>query len=269
MGVMRIKFHPQRRAILGGVLWLAGFGPALAKSKKQVIAPGRASRVTSGQGFILEDERRVRLAGILAPRMAYEDIRAEPLAMQAREALKRLVSNRSLHFSDPAPDKFSRLRAQVFANNGNAGNPVWVQAEMIRLGFARVRSWRDDNTHTNALLALEESARQARRGLWAEQYYAVRNPQSVGVSIGSFQIVQGRIVDVAEVRGRVYLNFGADWRQDFTISIAPKDKKRFERDGIILAGLSGAKVRARGLIRQQNGPILYLDHSQALEILPE
>jgi endonuclease YncB( thermonuclease family) len=258
-----------RRTLLGCAFWLGGFGPAWArkKKKKPIIPAGRVARVISGQSFSLSDGRTVRLGAIAAPRMAYKDIRAEPLAKTSRAALRDLITDQVLSFTDPAPDKFGRLKAQVFAQDLATSPRVWVQSEMIKRGFARVHTWRDDHAQAATLLALEIEARAKRHGLWAEDYYAVRNAQTIGASIGSFQIVQGRVIDAAIVRKRVYLNFGADWRTDFTISIAPKDAKHFERAGINLAGLSGANVRARGLIRSQNGAILYVDHPEALEIL--
>ncbi len=200
--------------------------------------------------------------------MAYEDVRGEPLATLARKALYAIVQNRILHFEDPVPDRYSRIKAQCFVEQAETKEPLWVQGEMIRLGWARVHTWQDDHARANQLLILEEAARANKSGLWAEPYYAVRKPETIGAAIGSFQIVQGRIIDAALVRKRVYLNFGADWRKDFTISIAPKDVRRFTRVGIVLAGLSGARVRARGLVRSQNGPILYLNHPEALEVLP-
>ncbi|PHS28980.1 MAG: nuclease (SNase) [Robiginitomaculum sp.] len=264
---MQSKISMSRRGLLGGAVWLASGAPAWAKKKKKAIPSGRVARVISGQSITLQDGRTVRLGSIDAPRMAYQDIHAEPLAKAARNALTRLVQDRALHFENAAPDRYDRLKAQVFAQTGQSSQPVWVQGAMTRQGYARVHTWRDDHARAAELLRLEESARDARRGVWAEAYYAVRNPQTIAASVGSFQIVQGRIVDAAIVRKRVYLNFGSDWRTDFTISIAPKDAKRFERAGIRLAGLSGVRVRARGLIRSQNGPILYLDHPEALEIL--
>jgi len=256
-----------RRTLLGGAFWLGGFRPAWAKKQKKVIPPGRVARVISGQRFALQDGRTVRLGSIDAPRMAYQDIHAEPLARTARNALAHLIQDRVLSFEEAAPDRYDRLKAQVYAQADPNEDPVWIQGAMIRHGHARVHTWRDNHAQAAELLRLEQNARAARRGIWAEAYYAVRNPQTIGASVGSFQIVQGRIVDAAIVRKRVYLNFGTDWREDFTISIAPKDVRTFERVGIHLAGLSGVLVRARGLIRILNGPTLYLDHPAALEIL--
>jgi len=258
-----------RRALLGAVFWLGATAPTWAKKKKTAISPGRVARVISGQSFTLQDGRTVRLGSIDAPRMAYQDIHAEPLAKAARNALAFLIQDRPLHFEEAAPDRYDRLKAQVYAQADSGEKPVWIQGAMIQQGYARVHTWPDNKAHATTLLRMEDQARAARLGIWAEAYYAVRNPQTVGASVGSFQIVQGRIVDAAVVRKRVYLNFGADWREDFTISIAPKDIRAFERAGIHLPGLSGVSVRARGLIRTLNGPILYLDHPEALEILSD
>ena len=223
--------------------------------------------MTNGQSLTLYDGRTVRLGTIQAPRMATKGMPPEPLAIEARNALRRLTQDHALTFSDPVPDKFSRLRAQVFADTGTTDPPLWVQGEMITQGLARVHTRRDDQARAHQLLALEETARKTRRGIWAQPYYALRTPNNAGAAIGSFQIVQGRIFDVAEVRERIYLNFGEDWRHDFTINIAPKDKRQFTRVGIDLIGLAGAEVRVRGLVRFLNGPIIYLDHAAAFEVL--
>ena len=40
---------------------------------------------------------------------------------------------------------------------------------------------------------------------------------------GRFELVEGEVLNADEVRGRGYLNFGRDWRQDFTASFAPEE----------------------------------------------
>ena len=39
--------------------------------------------------------------------------------------------------------------------------------------------------------------------------------------IGTFQLVGGRGLAVARIKGRVYVNFGAECRTDFTVAGAP------------------------------------------------
>lgn len=228
--------------------------------------PGRVRTVTSGDSFILEDGRSVRLGAIEAPRIARKGQRAEPFAQEARRFLENLLVEKEVTFTRQGPDRYGRLRAHGYIK-GEDGKRIWLQGALITNGLARVRTWRDDHAQADKLLALESATRRAAKGLWSSPYFAVRTPQTVALARGSFQIVQGRIVDAAIVRRRVYLNFGADWRKDFTISIAPKYVRSFTRAGVDLAGLSGALVRGRGLITWQGGPMLNLDHPAALEIL--
>ena len=83
----------------------------------------------------------------------------------------------------------------------------------------------------------------------------------------SYEIVEGRIETVAEVRGRTYLNFGKNWRRDFTITIASDAAKLFEGQNEGLAALRGRSVRVRGWIENVNGPSINLTHPEQLEIL--
>ncbi len=67
--------------------------------------------------------------------------------------------------------------------------------------------------------------------------------------------------------GRVFLNFGADWRTDFTISASRATRNRFEAAGVRLETLDGAVVRVRGWLQEENGPMIILTHPAQLDII--
>ena len=46
-----------------------------------------------------------------------------------------------------------------------------------------------------------------------------RRPSALADSTGRFRIVRGRVLRVAPTESYVYLNFGADWRADFTVRV--------------------------------------------------
>jgi hypothetical protein len=71
------------------------------------------------------------------------------------------------------------------------------------------------------------------------------------------------------VRKRTYLNFGADWRSDFTITIAPKDRRLFEADGIDPLIYQGKRVRVRGWLKSYNGPLIDATHPEQIEVIVE
>ena len=71
----------------------------------------------------------------------------------------------------------------------------------------------------------------------------------------------------AKVRDNVFLNFGADYKTDFTILIDKQGQRRFKRAGIDPRSLEGARVRVRGWVEMKNGPMIELDHVERLEVL--
>ncbi|MBT7757930.1 MAG: thermonuclease family protein, partial [Rhodospirillaceae bacterium] len=85
--------------------------------------------------------------------------------------------------------------------------------------------------------------------------------------LGGFQLIEGIVLKTALVRGRVYLNFGQDWRQDFTITVAPRDRRLFDRAGFDHQGLAGHRVRVRGWLKHYNGPSIEASHPEQIEIL--
>ena len=138
---------------------------------------------------------------------------------------------------------------------------------MVRLGYGRVRSYADTAWEIEALLEMENNAREAGRGLWQSESFSVRapNPNPLAQHVDSFQIVEGLIISAAQVRGMTFLNFGSDYKTDFTVSIARRDRRKFEQAGIDLEDMEGRRVRVRGWVELYNGPVIWLDHPQALE----
>jgi hypothetical protein len=119
------------------------------------------------------------------------------------------------------------------------------------------------------LLTLEADARKAKRGIWADAFYRVRKPEDVASEIGTFQIVEGKVTAVGGGRGRLYLNFGADYRTDFTVTVSVRDRKRLAKEGIDPAAWAGKSIRIRGWLSLLNGPEIELTHAEQVEVIGE
>lgn len=230
---------------------------------------GKAARVIDGDSLIFESGLRVKLAGILAP--AGKGSSAQAYVKRSTQALETLVAGRKigLFYSGQTRDRYDRAIAQVFTLRPDGTADQWIQNELIKLGAARVRSYAGSVWRNDVLLKSELIAREAGRGLWQSADYGVRSPapNALAQHVDSFQIVEGLIISTAQVRGQTYLNFGSDYRTDFTVSIARKHRKLFEKVGVDLVALEGARVRVRGWVELYNGPVMWLDHPDALEEL--
>lgn len=241
-------------------LWL----PAQA-ARLPVFEPGETATVAAVDGgeIALADGRHVRLVGIEAPHPAAAHLRAWPYAAEAKAALEKLVVGREveLRFGGNRRDRWGRILAQVFVGTR------WVQGELIRRGLARVASAADNRAGVTELLAREARARQARRGIWRDRFYAVRDADEVGRYAGSFQIVEGEVVDTALVEGQLFVNFGADWRTAFSLRLASDALRLFRSEGITAASLKGARLRVRGWVRGGERPIIDITHPEQIERL--
>ena len=223
--------------------------------------------VPAGDLLILSDGRTVRLAGIEAPKRVTgrEGPEVRPLSDAARAALADRVLGRAvgLALADPPVDRWGRLRAHAVVADGRR----WVQAALVEAGFARVAADPGSAAAARRLLALEAAARAARRGIWAEPFYALRRPIETPGYVDTFQIVEGEVREVSVARsGRIYLNFGADWRTDFTVAVDRQARPAFAGAGIDPAALAGRPVRVRGWIYAFDGPRIDLAAPWQIEL---
>ena len=208
----------------------------------------------------------VRLVGLQAPKLPLgrRGFQKWPLADRAKEALEKLVLDRkvTLYYGGRRMDRHGRILAHLKRDDG-----LWIQGEMLRQGLARVYSFADNRTQVQDLLNAERAARAENKGIWGNSFYRIRTFVEAERYINSFQIVEGTVQNVAIVRGRAYLNFGSNWRTDFTISIAPKSVRLFRREGLDLEKMNGATVRVRGWLKSFNGPMIEVSHPEQIEVL--
>jgi len=130
---------------------------ALACAGGQTFS-GKVVGVTDGDSISVMHEGRgeaVRLNGIDAPE------RGQAFGAAAKRQLSDLIFGKVVRVEVRSKDRYQRTVADVFVG------ATLVNAEMVRAGYAwwfRRYAPRDAR-----LRALEEEAREARRGLWAEE----------------------------------------------------------------------------------------------------
>ncbi len=254
------------------LILLAVAAPAAAQLEADAAAPerARAVEIVDGDTLVLEDGLQVRLVGIQAPKLPLgrPNFQTWPLAEEAKAALSVLALDRELRlaYGGRRMDRHGRLLAQLYTAE-DGGTERWLQGALLEAGMARVYSFADNRALVPEMLALETRARAQRRGIWAHPYYAIRDPEAAAAHIGSFQLVEGRVLEAAVVRGRAYLNFGDDWREDFTITLAPEVRRRFEAEGIDPRHYQATRVRVRGWLKSFNGPMIEVTHPEQIEVL--
>jgi endonuclease YncB( thermonuclease family) len=226
---------------------------------------GVAAEIVDGDTLFLDNGTEVRLVGLQAPKLALgrKGFEPWPLADESKAQLEELTLGKhlSLSYGGRRVDRYGRALAHLHGDDG-----LWIQGEMLRLGMARVYTFRDNTALAGQMLELERQARAAGRGIWSHPFYAVRRHDRLKKDIGSFQLVEGRVRRVAQVRGNTYLNFGEDWRTDFTVFVDSRDRRRMEKAGHDLHALEGQVIRVRGWVKSYNGPSIRVDHWEQIEV---
>jgi micrococcal nuclease len=238
----------------------AGLMLAALAAPATAAEPVRTEAVLDGDTLKLEGGAVLRLVGIRAPKGA-DETRFAALAQARLDALAAGQSL-TLEIGGLGRDRHGRILAQATRADG-----VWLQGAMLEAGLARVETFADNRARAAQLLAAEAAARDARRGLWTDARYRVLTPEEAERAGDGFHLVEGVVRRATERRGRLYLDFGADWRRDFTVAIAGGGRARFRAAGLDPVRLEGARLRVRGWMRRLNGPMIEATHPEQIERL--
>ena len=228
--------------------------------RMQTIATGAVERVVDHRTLALADGRQVWLAGI--------DIPANRAAEAAQEVGRLTLAKSVVLKGGPsATDRYGRLAAHVFV--GSEGLERSVQHDMLAAGLARVAAHVGDGVCAAELLALEQLARTARRGIWADPQSVQRaeNPAAILGQRGRFALVEGTVLSVRESGGTIYVNFGRRWSEDFTVTIAKRSERIFGAAGMEPKRLERRRVRVRGVVEERGGPWIEAARPEQIEVL--
>ncbi len=226
----------------------------------------RFLRAVTGDSFLTREGREIRLASVLAPGSDGETP-GEDILAASRDALTRAVGEGTLRIAPvgEGTDRYGRIIADVFVGD------VWLQARLVGEGVLRVAPDIASAPCSVVLLRVESDARAANDGHWGDAYFRVLSLGDIMAGedrlAGSFQIMEATILDVTSYRGRYFLNFGDDYRTDFTVTIAPDDMRHFRAGGIDPDIWAGRRVRVRGWMETYNGPNLPIAAPEAIEVL--
>jgi hypothetical protein len=211
-----------------------------------------------GDTVRLADGRLVHVAGVEAVKS-----RSADLAATARTEVRRLVE-RGVIVGNPqpaAPDRYGRLHADAWLGDGRS-----LAEELLSTGLARVRLFPGERPCLVKLLSAESQARAARRGLWALSDFAIRRADDPSLleRSGLYDLVEGRVASIGHGKLMVFLDFGRNYRRDFTILVplAMVDALPLPADA-----LKGRRVRVRGVIEESGGPAIRLGTPGDIELL--
>ena len=172
----------------------------------------------------------------------------------------------------PKPDYLGRI--PVLIRDQAKTSPITWQEALLSKGLALLMA--ETPGDLSRLITAEDDAISGGAGMWRDHgsdtaFYTVANTSDtagvaksghadVADAIGRFVVVDGVVVSVENQEWRSYLNFGQNWRRDFTIAIGAELRDVLTSpDGGFDAWI-GRKVRVRGVVENRGGPYIALQN---------
>jgi len=127
---------------------------------------------------------KVRYIGIDTPETVHPTKGEEPYGIEASNKNKELVGGKTIRLEKDVSetDKYGRLLRYVYVDD------LFVNAELVRLGYAQVSTYPPDVRYQDYFLQLQREAREASRGLWGiVQETPTSMPEPAAEYVGSIK----------------------------------------------------------------------------------
>ncbi len=247
----------------------AGGPPSRHDWKKMTIVDqGKVKAFLRGDLIMLDNYRRYRLVNILIP--PYEDPRAA-------EALReKFLGDYVTVYAYPqdngawATDKQGLPLVHVVTQQG-----AWLQQFLVRNGLAHAYNSYAGNALLPQLMYAENQAAEAHAGLWQGTANGIKAPDQAGDYVGSYEIVEGRIMSVrySNSGGGIFFNFGTNVLTCFS-AILPDEFLMWYTEGdrryaVRTSDWTGRNVQLRGWIVEENHkPVMHITNKDQINVLP-
>lgn len=217
---------------------------AVAATSQAAKAPARAA--LTEQVAALGPDQAIQLA--TSGSAVFADI-IFPDAALAEQWLGTNLVQKPLTFTAHDPDRYGRrlIHSDMVPDMLRAGVAVTYATAKLPAGWQ----------------AAEASARLAKRGVWGQGRLVVA-PQNAAQHIHQFRVVEGTVTRVFTTKSATYVNFGDNWQSDFSVTIAGRARRGMKE---VLAQLhEGTRVRVRGTLYEENGPMVKITRPEQFEI---
>lgn len=218
-------------------------------------------RVIDGDTIVVEPDERIRYVGIDTPETG------EPFSEEAMEFQKKVVLGSRVRIAtcEQEPrDDYGRTLAFVLKGNLDVGE------QLLRQGLARTLFLGPcGRAVAKRYRTLERGAFLSGLGIWSMQNPRRVDHRDAARYIGLLMSVTGKVVNVHAGPKAFHLNFGKDFKSDFTAVIFRKDLSRLLEEGLEpVTAYEGQWVEVTGILKEYNGPEILVESADQLVLSP-
>ena len=223
--------------------------------------------VIDGDTVRLENQRLLRYIGIDTPEIRIRNgnnfiYKPQPFAEEAKEFNRKLVEGKTvrIEFDVEKIDKYGRLLGYVFVKE------KFVNAKLLEEGYAVLFTNPPNLRYVELFKKLQKEAQDNKRGLWGA--YEVIDSNMAYLYINQIRTVKGKVLNSYKTDKCIFLNFGKDYKKDFTIVIFKDNFKYFYERNIDPKNFyKGKTVQITGKIIDYNGAEIVARTPEDIEVI--
>ena len=237
--------------------WPSAPARAAEPCRPDVLKASAVAETTEEGEVRLQDGRLLRLAGL----------ESGPALVAALRAGLPPGATALFGGGGGAPDRWGRLAVQLYLPGEEGRAPDWAQGALVETGLARLRPEGLPAPCWAALLSFERRAREGKAGAWAEPDAIVEATDRAALArlAGRRGVVEGVVVGTGQGRSLLFLNFGGNRYEDFSVTISKRRAATLQKAGINAAALVGARVRLRGVLGRGRRPSMEIYAADEIE----
>ena len=212
-------------------------------------------------------EECIRYIGVNTPEISHPGmgIDEETFGVLATEKNRELVADKevALELDAQERDKYGRLLAYVYLKNGEMVNEI-----LAKEGYAYLLTYPPNVKYADKFRKAQIYARENEKGLWSKNIIkriSADDIETLNENIGDFVIVSGKVVNTFKSKSATYLNFGKDYKTDFTIVIFKNNYESFDFD--LEKHYLFKEIEISGKLKKYNGPEIILNDSASIKII--
>ncbi|MCF7907721.1 MAG: thermonuclease family protein [Candidatus Omnitrophica bacterium] len=225
------------------------------------------SKVIDGDTIKLSNGKLLRYIGLDTPEVRSKKdgkfiYDPQPFSLEATEYNRKLVEGKAvrIEFDLEKQDKYGRLLGYCFIGD------TFVNAKLIQEGLAVLYTYPPNVKYVDKFVSLQKQARAKKQGLW--ESYEVIDQEQAYKYIGQIRTVRGRVLSTYKSSKCLFLNFGGDYKHDFTVVIFNNAFSAFTQQKIDPITFYRNKiVEVSGRIREYNGPEIIVNTPYEIQIL--
>ncbi|MBN2120557.1 MAG: thermonuclease family protein [Candidatus Omnitrophica bacterium] len=229
--------------------------------------------VIDGDTLVLEGGRHLRLIGIDTPEIrrktdsgfVYEPA---PFSLEAKDFVEKEVQARfcRIEFDLEEKDKYGRLLGYCFITQD--AKEEFLNKKLLEEGLAVLYTYPPNVKYLEEFVWAQKKARREKKGFWG--LYEVINHAEAARFIGQIRRVRGRVLSTYNSGKTIFLNFGQDYKTDFTVAIFKNCFDYFYKENIKPEVFYKNKtIEVSGRIREYNGPEIIANSPLEIEVLEE